>query len=580
VYSARPALVVAAAVILCGTGGSALAQTAGTLTVIANVKDPSGGVIRGSDGAMYGTSVTGPGTSNCGYVYRLARSGGTFGLQILHEFMGAPSGGCQPNGELVLGLDGALYGTTRYGGANTHGYIGQPVGTGTIYRVVTSGVHSVTVLHSFAGVDGSGLYVEGIWPVVGLAMGPDGTFYGVNAVGGTGSFSPGPGTLFRYSQAGGLDVLHNFFVSPATDQDPNDALTFGSDGSLYWTDTLNSALRRLTPGSGPSSPSTVFTFPNTGCSNSAACDPLGKNPYARPTEVSGQLYVLSKDFGAPPGGYGALVRVDQNGAGHLVHGFSGGPDGGHPQVALTRGSDGFLYGVTGGANQTGPTIFRVAPDGTGFQTLHEFVLSGPGPRAPLFEFAPGELIGTSGSAGGYIFHLSLLPALSSLSPWSATVGGAGFALTVNGTRFVSGSQVRWNGSPRPTTFINGGQLQATISASDLATGGTASVTVTNPGPITGPSNALPFVIAPTMALDKTTLHFGAVKSGASLLSQTSAQIVRLTQSGAGTVTWTASSNQPWLQVTPASGSGSANLSISVSAAGTPASGSVSGSISL
>ncbi len=52
-----------------------------------------------------------------------------------------------------------------------------------------------------------------------------------------------------------------------------------------------------------------------------------------------------------------------------------------------------------------------------------------------------------------------------------------------------------------------------------------------------------------------------------------AQVVRLTQSGRGTVTWTATSNQPWLQVSPASGSGSANLSVSVvSVAGLPVGG--------
>ena len=67
---------------------------------------------------------------------------------------------------------------------------------------------------------------------------------------------------------------------------------------------------------------------------------------------------------------------------------------------------------------------------------------------------------------------------------------------------------------------------------------------------------------PTVALDKTSLRFGAVTNGAAFLWQTAAQVVRLTQTGSGTVTWTATSNQPWLQVSPASGSGSANLSIS------------------
>jgi hypothetical protein len=85
-----------------------------------------------------------------------------------------------------------------------------------------------------------------------------------------------------------------------------------------------------------------------------------------------------------------------------------------------------------------------------------------------------------------------------------------------------------------------------------------------------------------MTLDKTTLRFGAVSNGTTLLLQTAAQVVRLTQGGAaGTVTWTAASNQPWLQVTPAWGTGSANLSISVvSAGGLPAVGTVSGAVTL
>jgi hypothetical protein len=71
-----------------------------------------------------------------------------------------------------------------------------------------------------------------------------------------------------------------------------------------------------------------------------------------------------------------------------------------------------------------------------------------------------------------------------------------------------------------------------------------------------------FVIPGTMTLDKTSLTFAAVSTGAALTSQTPAQTVRLTQSGAGTITWTATSTAPWLVVSPASGSGPATLSIS------------------
>jgi hypothetical protein len=47
-----------------------------------------------------------------------------------------------------------------------------------------------------------------------------------------------------------------------------------------------------------------------------------------------------------------------------------------------------------------------------------------------------------------------------LVPGSAAPGGAAFTLTVNGTGFVSGSTVHWNGSPRTTTFVSGSQFRA------------------------------------------------------------------------------------------------------------------------
>jgi hypothetical protein len=98
------------------------------------------------------------------------------------------------------------------------------------------------------------------------------------------------------------------------------------------------------------------------------------------------------------------------------------------------------------------------------------------------------------------------PTITSISPSSATEGGAGFILTVNGTNFISGvSTVRWNGSDRTTTFVSATELTANISAADVASQGTASVTVLNTGNATA-SNAQTFTInaagsctAPTVA---------------------------------------------------------------------------------
>ena len=68
-----------------------------------------------------------------------------------------------------------------------------------------------------------------------------------------------------------------------------------------------------------------------------------------------------------------------------------------------------------------------------------------------------------------------------LVPESSPPGQSQFTLTVNGAGFVPGSAVLWNGSPRSTTLINTNRLAANILASDVATLGTASVSVSNPG---------------------------------------------------------------------------------------------------
>lgn len=75
-----------------------------------------------------------------------------------------------------------------------------------------------------------------------------------------------------------------------------------------------------------------------------------------------------------------------------------------------------------------------------------------------------------------------------LVPSSVPPGSSDFTLTVNGTGFVQGAVVGWNGIPLATTFISSSQLTATVPAQDVATSGTASVTVLSPSPGGGKSN--------------------------------------------------------------------------------------------
>jgi uncharacterized repeat protein (TIGR01451 family) len=95
---------------------------------------------------------------------------------------------------------------------------------------------------------------------------------------------------------------------------------------------------------------------------------------------------------------------------------------------------------------------------------------------------------TNNTATAHTVVNNPVPVISSLSPSSATPGGASFTLTVYGSNFVNGAQIKWNSDTLTTTFVSATQLTAAIPASDILTAGTANVTVVNPTPGGGPSS--------------------------------------------------------------------------------------------
>ena len=74
-----------------------------------------------------------------------------------------------------------------------------------------------------------------------------------------------------------------------------------------------------------------------------------------------------------------------------------------------------------------------------------------------------------------------MPTIAQLSPASATAGSPGFVLTVNGSNFSSKAVVNWNGTAQTTTVVSPNQLTMAVPAAAIATSGSVSVTVTNPG---------------------------------------------------------------------------------------------------
>ena len=181
---------------------------------------PKGGVVRGPDGAFYGTATNS--LNGCGGIYRLDGNGT---LSALHLFTRNVDG-CRPIGELVVGPDGHLYGTASEGGPTTVP-LTSGRGTGTIFRISTSG--QFTLLHEFAFDQARGIPPEGSLPYGSLALGGDGHFYGVNNFGG----DPGPcGTVFRITAAGAFAVLRHL-ATLNSGCFPNAGLQLGTDGHMY-----------------------------------------------------------------------------------------------------------------------------------------------------------------------------------------------------------------------------------------------------------------------------------------------------------------------------------------------------------
>src|SRR5882724_2841698 len=89
-----------------------------------------------------------------------------------------------------------------------------------------------------------------------------------------------------------------------------------------------------------------------------------------------------------------------------------------------------------------------------------------------------------------------IPAISNVFPTATAAGGPAFTLAVGGVNFVSSSVVRWNGSDRPTAFVNSGGVTAQIPAGDIAATGTAAITVFNPGGASSNSVAFSIGVGP------------------------------------------------------------------------------------
>jgi len=165
---------------------------------------PDAGLVLGPGGFLYGTTSSGGSANSEGTVFKITTNGA---LTTVYSFSGGADGG-DPEAGLIVGKDGALYGTTYGGGAS---------GEGTVFRITTNG--SLNTLVNFAGTNGA-------YPMAGVVQTADGSLYGTASGGGIDNY----GVVFQVATNGVLSWLD---LDGVTGSYPESGLVVGSDGNLY-----------------------------------------------------------------------------------------------------------------------------------------------------------------------------------------------------------------------------------------------------------------------------------------------------------------------------------------------------------
>ena len=309
---------------------------------------PLAGLIKDSDGNLYGTTAYG-GLYSFGTIFKVSKTGVE---TVLYSFSGYPADGVYPQAGLARDAAGNLFGTTQYGGPGPCQINGFTEGCGTVFMLSNTGVE--TVLHSF--VSGT---TDGQLPIARLLLDAAGNLYGTTCYGGT----QGMGTVFKVTPVGTETVLYSFAGTP-DGSCPLAGLIFYA-GSFYGT----------TYQGGASNYGTVFKLTKEGQEtvlySFSALHHDGHYPQATLVrDSSGSFYgttlgggIETKYCHVIENGCGVIFKLSSAGKETVLHRFAGYPvEGASPISDLLRDSLGNLYGTTmiGGTAEAG-TVFEFAP---------------------------------------------------------------------------------------------------------------------------------------------------------------------------------------------------------------------------
>jgi uncharacterized repeat protein (TIGR03803 family) len=353
--------------------------------------DPYAGVTVARSGVLYGTAADG-GSHSAGTVFKLSQVNSSWVSTPLYEFTGGNAS--LPLGGVVVGPNGALYGTTFGVGVETFGTVFELTPQPTFCRGVLC-YWNETVLHTFMGSDGSGPQAEN------LVFDSAGNIYGTT--GGGGMYDSG--VAFELTPSGGgytESILHSF--GNGTDaREPVAGVVFDAAGNLYGTAPSGGngspevchgscgAVYQLMPSNGGWVENVLVNFDVTN----------GKAPYGNLIiDSSGNLYGTTASGGQNGGG--VVYELSPSGGGFnysMLYSFSACDSKG----GLAEDAAGDLFGVcySGGAHQDG-WVFELTncSQGCSLVDLHDFSGSdGMNPYGGPALDASGNLYGTTGAGG-------------------------------------------------------------------------------------------------------------------------------------------------------------------------------------
>lgn len=426
---------------------------------------------QGRDGNLYGT-IFDDGPVAAGEVFKITTSGQFSTLYAFCLQKNCPDG-AQPEGGVILGLDGNFYGTTAVGGVNN---------TGTAFQLTPSGTH--TKLYEFTGGTSPAAIGDGGYPAFGLLQGADANFYGVNSEVYAGDF----GLVFKLTPKPtppwAIKVLGDF---NATDGWGPNLPTQGIDGNFYGTTNIGGD-PKVTCHSGLHGCGVVYKMSASGkltvLHTFQGVPADGYDPVGILAEgTDGNFYGATYTGGAVS--QGSVFKITPTGTFTELHDFNHtatNNDGDNPYAGLILGSDGNFYGTTvhGGAYGAG-AIYRITSSGT-YTTLYSFCKishcpDGFYPITALVQHTDGKFYGsTSGNTLGGSYFYSLDVGLGPFILPKTRSGKAGATVEILGTGLTGTSSVKFGGASATFTVVSDTYMTAVVPSA----GTLGQISVTTP----------------------------------------------------------------------------------------------------